>query len=79
MHIVRLMNTIHECHGLVVCDSSNTRQLGCVFQDMEPPKSSSIRRKSSDMRKPIQRVKFTKAIIRIHSRPKSFARTDLPR
>ena len=22
--------------------SSNTRQFGCVFQDMEPPKSSSI-------------------------------------
>ena len=44
--------------------SSNTRQLGCVFQDMEPPKSSSILRKSSDMQKPIQRVKFTKAIAR---------------
>ena len=41
-----------------------TRQLGCVFQDMEPPKSSSILRKSSDMQKPIQRVKFTKAIAR---------------
>ena len=44
--------------------SSNTRQLGCVFQDMEPPKSSSILRKSSDIRKPIRRVKFTKAIAR---------------
>ena len=44
--------------------SSNTRQLGCVFQDMEPPKLSSILRKSSDMQKPIQRVKFTKAIAR---------------
>ena len=49
-------------HGPVVCNSSNTRQLGCVFQDMEPPKS--ILRKSSDMQKPIQRVKFTKAIAR---------------
>ena len=48
----------------VVCDSSNTRQLDCVFQDMEPPKSSSILRKSTDMPKPIQRVKFTKAIAR---------------
>ena len=28
----------------------NTRQLGCVFQDMEPPKSSSILRKSSTYR-----------------------------
>ena len=44
--------------------SSNTRQLGCVFQDMEPPKSSSILRKSSDMQKPVQRVKFTKAVAR---------------
>ena len=45
-------------------DSSNTRQLGCVFQDMEPPKFSSILRKSSDMQKPIQRLQFTKAIAR---------------
>ena len=42
--------------------SSNARQLGCVFQDMTPPKS--ILRKCVDMRKPIQRVKFTKAIAR---------------
>ena len=31
---------------------------------METPKSSSILRKSSDIRKPIQRVKLTKAIAR---------------
>ena len=31
---------------------------------MEPPKLSSILRKSSDTQKPIQRVKFTKAIAR---------------
>ena len=42
--------------------SFNARQLGCVFQDMKPPKS--ILRKSSDMQKPIQRVKLTKAIAR---------------
>ena len=42
--------------------SSDTRQLGCVFQDMKPPKS--ILRKSTDMPKPIQRVKFTKTIAR---------------
>ena len=41
---------------------SDARQLGCVFQDMTPPKS--ILRKSTDMSKPIQRVKFTKAIAR---------------
>ena len=44
--------------------SSNTRQLGCVFQDMENPKSSSILRKSSDIRKPIRCVTFTKAVVR---------------
>ena len=41
---------------------SDARQLGCVFQDMTPPKS--ILRKSADMPKPTQRVKFTKAIAR---------------
>ena len=55
-------DTRHERHGPVVCNSSNTRHLVCVFQDMEPPKFSSILRKSSDMQKPIQRVKFTKAV-----------------
>ena len=48
----------------VVYDSSNTRQMGCVFHDMEPPKSLSILRKSSDIRKPIRCVKFTKAVAR---------------
>ena len=42
--------------------SSDARQLGCVFQDMTPPKS--ILRNCTDMPKPIQRVKFTKAIAR---------------
>ena len=41
---------------------SDARQLGCVFQDMTPPKS--ILRKSADMPKTIQRVKFKKAIAR---------------
>ena len=42
--------------------SSDARQLGCVFQDMTPPKS--ILRKGTDMPRPIQRVKFTKTIAR---------------
>ena len=42
--------------------SFDARQLGCVFRDMTPPKS--ILRKCTDMRKPIQRVKFTKTIAR---------------
>ena len=56
-------DTCHELkRGPVGRRSSNARQLGCVFQDMKPPKS--ISRKSSDMQKPIQRLKFTKAIAR---------------
>ena len=42
--------------------SSDARQLGCVFQDMTPPKS--ILRKCTNMPKPIQRVKLTKAVAR---------------
>ena len=42
--------------------SCRTRQLGCVFQDITPEKS--VLRKSTDMPKPIQSVKFTKAIAR---------------
>ena len=45
--------------------SSSARQVGCVFQDMKPPKSTSILRKSLDMPRPIQRVKFTKAVARL--------------
>ena len=56
-------DTRHESnYGLVGCRSLKTRQLGCVFQDMKPPKS--ILRKCIDMPRPIQRVKFTKAIAR---------------
>ena len=44
-------NEQHQRTGRPVLDaySSSTRQLGCVFQDMELPKSSLILRKSSDM------------------------------
>ena len=51
-------------HKIAVAILKNTRQLSCVFQDMEPPKSSSILRKSSNILKPIRRVKFTKAVLR---------------
>ena len=44
------------------CRFSDARQLGCVFQNMTPPKS--ILRKSTDMPKTIQRVKFKMAIAR---------------
>ena len=49
---------------IAVAMLKNTRQLGCVFQDMEPPKSSSILRKSSDIRKPIRCVQFTEDVLR---------------
>ena len=42
----------HQRTGRPVLDaySSSTRQLDCVFQDMAPPKSPSILRKSSNIR-----------------------------
>ena len=53
---------VTKVHSLAML--KETRQLGCVFQDMEPPKSSSILRKSSTMLKPIRCVRFTKAVAR---------------
>ena len=41
-----------------------TRQMGCVSQDMESPKSTTILRKSSNILKPIRCVRFTKAVLR---------------
>ena len=69
MRIARLMNSPakrSQKNGdkSAVAMLKSTRQLGCVFQDMEPPKCSSNLRKSTDMQRPIQRVKFTKAVAR---------------
>ena len=69
MRIARLMNSLakrSEKNGdtSAVAMLKITRQLGCDCQDMEPLKSTTILRKSSDMRKPIRRVKFTKAVAR---------------
>ena len=56
-------DTYHELkRGPTGRRSTNARHLECVFQDMTPPKS--LPRKSSDMQKPIQRVKITKTIAR---------------
>ena len=49
---------------IAVAILKKTRQLGCVCQDMGPPKSSSILRKSSNILKPIRCVRFTKAVAR---------------
>ena len=48
---------------------------GCVFQDMTPPKS--ILRKSTDMQKPIQRVKFTLKFETKILRSEKFAQVNL--
>ena len=68
MHTVRLMNSLAQ--GLqnngdksAVAMLEITRQMGCVFQDMEPPKSTTILRKSSNVLKPIRCVRFTEAVL----------------
>ena len=40
--------------------------MGCVFQDLEPPKSLPILRKSAKILKSIRWVQFTKATLRQH-------------
>ena len=47
-----------------VATLKNTRQLGCVYQNMEPPKSASFLRKSSNTLKPIRCVRFINAVLR---------------
>ena len=70
MRIARLMNSLPKGFSSKNGDTSavavlkKTRQLGCECQDMEPPKSSSILRKSSNILKPIRCVRFTKAMLR---------------
>ena len=69
MRIARLMNSLAKGpkkngDKSAVAMLKITRQLGCVCQDMEPPKSSSILQNSSDTREPIRCVKFTKAVLR---------------
>ena len=57
-----------------------TRQLGCVIQDMEPPKSSSILRKSKHTEaNPMCSIHWSLVASRWHSRPKSIAWNDVPR
>ena len=57
-------NSKKNGYRVAVAFVKNTRHLGCVFQDMEPPKSSSILRKSSNILKPIRCVQFTKSVFR---------------
>ena len=60
-HVVKRDTRLELNHGLCGCRSF-TKPWGCVFQGMKPPKP--ISRKSSDMRKPVQRLKLTKALTR---------------
>ena len=60
-HRKRLKN---NCDKSAVAMLKNTRQLGLVSQDMEPPKSTTILRKSSNILKPIRCVQLTKAVLR---------------
>ena len=43
----------------------DARQVGCVFQDIEPPECSPILRKSTEVLGPIRRVQFSKATLRL--------------
>ena len=42
----------------------NSQQLGCVFEDIEPPKSSSILRKSTNILRTTRIVQFSNAALR---------------
>ena len=42
----------------------DARQLGCVFQDIEPPESLSILREGSKVLGSIRRVRFTRTLLR---------------
>ena len=69
VHTARLMKSLAIGLSRMVAKNAVamlkiTRQLGYIFQDMEPPKSSSILRKSSNWLKPIRCVRYTKAVLR---------------
>ena len=67
-HTARLMNSLARSKKngdkSAVAYLKITRHLGCVFQDMELPKSLSIFRKSSNMRKPTRCAQFTEVVLR---------------
>ena len=69
VRIARVMNSLAKGFfkngdKSAVAMLKNRRQLVCVFQDMEPPKSPSILRKSSNILKPIRCVRFSKSVSR---------------
>ena len=47
-----------------VAKLKDARQLGCVFRDIEPPKSSPVSRKSTKVMRPNRRVQFSIATLR---------------
>ena len=72
-------DTRHEHRGPDVCNSSNTRQLGCVFQDMTPPKSILRKGTRHAETNPTCDIHKSCCTSSKNSRPKSFARNDMPR
>ena len=48
-------------HRNAVAILKDVRQLGCVFQETEPPESLSISHKSTNILGPIRRIRLTKA------------------
>ena len=68
-HTARLTNSLTKSlkkngDSNAVAILKDTGQLGSVFQDMEPPKSASILRKSSNILRPIRCVQFSKVVLR---------------
>ena len=62
-HTARLTNSLEKSKkNGDKSELKNTRHLGCVSQDLDPPKSSSILRKSSNIRKPIRCVRLWRAL-----------------
>ena len=81
-HTARLTNSLaksQEKNGdkSAMAMLKSGRQSGCVFQDMAPPKSSSILREETEAN-PMCSIHYSHVTSSLHSRPKSIARKDFP-
>ena len=80
MKLVVCRDTSHERHGPVVCNSSNTRQLGFVLQESRAAEvlidfAEELTHTETNQMCKIQKNRRT---LRWHSRPKSIDWNDLP-
>ena len=64
INLAKKKKTTNNGDKSAVAMLKDTRHLGCVFQVIEPPKSSSISRKSTKVLRPIRRVQFSNATLR---------------